>query len=246
MNRQAPIYVINMAKDTARMASMGQQLAAQGLDFERVEAVVGRELTAEQRRTSYSKFWYSLLMGRQPSAAELGCNLSHRMIWKMMLDRGQDWAIIFEDDALLSPEFSNALPLFEKSTEACDVVQFYSLKQPDILKANVPNTPYRLMSYSGANPTATAYGLRASGAKKLLKYRRIIFTNDKWVLGRAFLGVKCGAIFPFPVGMHQTHSALSTIGEGSSAKRQGHIAWRICVLPVLRVVRAVCLKLRDV
>ena len=99
MESQPPIYVINMAKDTARMASMAQQLAAQGLAYERVEAVVGRELDAEQKRDSFSPFWYGLLQGRAVTNAELGCSLSHRKVWQMMIDRAQNWVVIFEDDA---------------------------------------------------------------------------------------------------------------------------------------------------
>jgi glycosyl transferase, family 25 len=246
MTEQPPIYVINMAKDERRMASIAQQLNAQGLAFERVEAVVGRELTAEQKRASFSRFWYGLLQGRKPSDGELGCNLSHRSVWKLMLERGQGWAIIFEDDAVPLSQFASHIEVVESSTRAYDVVQFFSLKQPDLFKFKLPNKPFHLMTYSGANPTATAYLLRASGAKKLLKFKRIIFANDKWVLARTILGVKCGAIFPFMVRMHEHHSALSTISGASADKRQGHIFWRISVLQILRVMRAVVLKLRDV
>ena len=243
MTNHPPIYVINMAQDTQRLASIAAALSAQGLAFERVDGVVGRELSDERKRLSYSPFWYGLLMGRQPSDAELGCNLSHRLVWKMMLDCGQDWAIIFEDDAKPAAEFSKNLEMFEAATRNYDLVHFFSLKQPDVDKIDLPGTPFRLMTYSGANPTATAYGLRASGARKLLKCSRIIFTNDKWVWARALLGLKCVAVFPFPVGMHAALSGQSTIGAG---KRQGHIFWRISVLPILRVVRSVILKFRDV
>lgn len=246
MSSHPPIYVINMAKDTARMASIASLLEAQGLSFERVEAVVGRELSTERRRASFSPFWYYVFMGRAPSDGELGCNLSHRMIWKMMLDSGQEWAIIFEDDAEPSASFAQHVSLFESETRGFDLVHFYSLKHPDLFKYKLSNQSFSMMGYSGANPTATAYALRASGARKLLKFKPIIFANDKWVLARAILGVKCGAIFPFPVGMHKSHSALSTISGTSLAKRQGHVLWRMTILPVLRLVRTLAIKCRDV
>ncbi len=246
MKNQPPIYVINMAKDVERMASMAQQLDAQGLTYERVEAVVGRELSTQQKRASYSKFWYFLFMGRPPTDGELGCNLSHRMVWKMMLERGQQWAVIFEDDAELKASFASNLEVFEETTSAFDLVHFFSLRQPKIFKATSPDKKFKLMAYSGANTLATAYGLRASGAKKLLKYKRIIFTNDKWILARALLGLKCVAVIPFPVGLHEQHSVISTIGDSNIAKRQGRFLWRITMLPILRVVRAALLKIRDV
>ena len=246
MVNQPPIYVINMAKDTARMSSMVQQLEAQGLAFERIEAIVGRELSPQDRRASFSKFWYYLFMGRPPTDGELGCNLSHRLIWKMMLERGQQWAVIFEDDAELGVSFASNLKAFEETTSAYDVVHFYSLGRPRIFKANSPNMKFKLMAYSGANTLATAYGLRASGAKKLLKYKRIIFTNDKWVLARALLGLKCVAVIPFPIGLHVSHSALSTISDAGSTERQSSLLWRATILPILRLVRTVVLQIRDV
>ena len=246
MNAHPPIYVINMAQDVERMVSMAQQLDAQGLRYERVDAIVGRQLSPQQRRASLSKFWYYFFMGRVPSDGELVCTLSHRLVWKMMLDRGQQWAVIFEDDALLSPTFASQFAMFEKATTAYDVVHFFSLNQPSIIKDNYFDQEFRLMAYAGANTTATAYGLRMAGAKKLLKYKPVIFTNDKWVMARALLGVKCIAIIPFPVAMHVSHSVHSTIGDEGSTKRQGALLWRITLLPILRLVRTVVLKIRGI
>lgn len=245
MHVQIPIYVINIAKDTARFASISRQLATQRLQFERVEAVVGKDLSARKKSQSYSPFWYGLFMGRRPSDGELGCNLSHRMVWQMMLERRQDWVIIFEDDAELDTDFAKHLALFESASQDFEVVQFFSLRKPDIFKASMADSKFKLMTYSGPNPTATAYGLRLSGAQKLLKFNRIIFTNDKWVWARALLGLKCAAIYPFPVGMHETLSRQSTIGGTATSKRRGHLLWRLAVLPVLRIVRSAMLKFRG-
>jgi glycosyl transferase, family 25 len=246
MHYQPPIYVINMAKDTARMASMAAQLGAQGLAFERVEAVAGRELSAEQRKAHYSDFWFRLLHGRTATPNELGCTLSHHKAWKLMQDRGQEWAVFFEDDAALAPDFAARLKEFEAATRNFDGVQFHSFRVPDINVSAHDSYAFRVLRFSGPNASAIAYALRTSGVQTLLKHDRVMMNADKWVWARALWGLKMCAIYPFPVTPHEAHSAVSTIGNAQLGSRANSGLWRVAVLPFLRVVRYAMLKLRRV
>jgi glycosyl transferase, family 25 len=233
-----------MAKDTARMASMAQQLSAQGLAFERVEAVVGRELTAEQKRASFSPFWYGLLQGRQITDAELGCSLSHRKIWQMMIDRGQDWAVIFEDDAELLPQFAVQLSTIENETHDFDMVHLYAFREPDILHHGTIDSAFKVMRYSGPHGSTAAYAMRLSGAKKLMSIGKVWTAPDKWTWLSAVTGLRCCGISPYPVKLEEQLSVVSTISN--VADRKNNRLWLIAVLPVLRLVRFSIAKLRGV
>lgn len=228
------------------MASMATQLTAQGLEFERVEAVVGRELTAEQRKDQYSDFWFRIFHGRSATPNELGCTLSHRKAWQIMLNRKQDWAIFFEDDASIDPRFANSLSEFKDATVGYDAVQFHSFRLPDINTSVLSGRLFSVMKFSGPNASAIAYGLRTSGVQKLLRHRRVMMNADKWVWARALWGLKLCAIYPFPVLPHSTHSALSTIGNSNWGSRTSSLVWRVAFLPILRAVRTAALKLRRV
>lgn len=244
MANQPPIYVINMAKDTARMASMAWQLAAQGLAFERVEAVVGRELTAEQKRASYASFWYALLQGRAITDPELGCFLSHRKIYDLMIAREQEWAIIFEDDAELLEGFAQKLFAFDEQTREFDMVQFYAFRDPSKLPHFSKAKEFSVMQYSGPHASAAAYGMRLSGAQKMMQFRKIWTPSDKWLWYSAISGLRCCAIWPYPVKLEETLSADSTIAFANSRQRKSSVLWRATILPILRFIRFSLIKYR--
>ncbi len=228
------------------MASMAQQLAAQGLAFERVEAVVGRELTLEQWRALYSPVWFFLLHGRRATPNELGCTLSHRKAWQIMLERGQEWAVFFEDDAELSRDFGTQLDRYNMATKDFELVQFHSFRIPDVKIEGGQHEQFEVKKFSGTNASAVAYILRLSGARKLLKNSRAKMNADKWVWARALFGLKSCAIYPFPVRPHGELSALSTIGNSQWGSRSNYFLWRVLALPPLRLARVILLKMRNV
>jgi glycosyl transferase family 25 len=237
MNKQPPIYVINMAKDVERMQSMAQQLTAQGLSFERVEAVVGRELTADQKRASYLPFWYGLLQGRAATNNELGCTLSHRKIWQMMIDRNQDWAVIFEDDALLLQQFAAQLFSIEKETKSFDMMHLYAFRDPNITHHTSADGAFKVMKYSGPHGSTAAYALRLAGAKKLLKMEKVWTAPDKWTWLSAITGLRCCGISPYPVLLEEELASVSTIASAQGTARRNNRLWLLIVLPLLRLVR---------
>jgi glycosyl transferase, family 25 len=241
---QPPIYVINMAKDVARMHSMAEQLSAQGLEFERVEAVVGRELTSEKRSSVYSDFWFRIFHGRSATNNELGCTLSHRKIWQIMLDRGEDAAVIFEDDALIRADFGSQLSAYNKATGQFDMVQFFAFRQPSRVD-NVENENFKVGQFGGSHASAVAYLLRNSGAVKMLRQKRVLINADKWVWASALFGLRCCCIMPFPVGLHEDLSAVSTIATQHEIDRRNPIWYRVLFLPLLKICRKAMLVLRG-
>src|SRR5690349_706446 len=100
-----PIYYINLRDRTDRRAFMQGQFAKLGLDAVRVDAVSIASLTSEQL-TLYCDESSSHYL-RPPAAA---CTLSHVKCWEAFLaiPGSPQWALILEDDAVLS----GALPAF--------------------------------------------------------------------------------------------------------------------------------------
>jgi glycosyl transferase, family 25 len=245
MKHQPPIYVINMAKDVARMVSMQQQLQAQGLSFERVEAVVGRELTVEQKKASFSSFWYGLLQGRAATNNEIGCTLSHRKIWQLMIDRGDQWAVIFEDDALLLPQFSGQLLAIEKETQYFDMMHLFAFREPNIFHHKSSDGLFDVMKYSGPHGSTAAYALRLVGAKKLMTMKRVWTAPDKWTWLSAITGLKCCGISPYPVLLEEELAAVSTIASAQGVARRNNRLWLIFVLPILRLLRKSIMEVRG-
>ena len=108
-------FVINLEKDTERMASIDRQLRQLGLVYERISAAYGKDLSVGERREVFSAFRWWCAMGRPVAPAEIGCALSHYNIYRRMTeDESLQYCCILEDDIALSQAFNSTLKEVER------------------------------------------------------------------------------------------------------------------------------------
>lgn len=102
-----PIFVISLADAHERRYRIAEQCADFGLAIEIVDAIDGRaglppEFEAEIDRES------ARVRHRRPlSDGEFACALSHRSVYRRILDDDLPGAIVLEDDAILSSSFAD-------------------------------------------------------------------------------------------------------------------------------------------
>jgi glycosyl transferase family 25 len=98
------LFVISLKKSVHRRAYMQQQLDAQGVSYEILDAVDGSALCEEElayhAQTTFPP--WSSVNTRHLMPAEVGCILSHLAVYRRMIDEGIDWACVLEDDARLT------------------------------------------------------------------------------------------------------------------------------------------------
>ena len=99
-----PIFVMNLKRSQDRWEQAQRQMAGEGLIVERLDAIDGRALSNEELRNQSTR----MAMYLQPRGV-IGCYLSHRKFWQMVVDEGHESAIIFEDDVKLVPDFKEKL-----------------------------------------------------------------------------------------------------------------------------------------
>ena len=99
-----PMFVLNLDRASDRWAQVQKQMSEQGLEVERLSAVDGKKLTDAEMQTHSTKMAAFL----QPRGV-IGCYLSHKKFWQMVVDRNLDSAIIFEDDVRLVDNFKDTL-----------------------------------------------------------------------------------------------------------------------------------------
>ena len=99
-----PMFVLNLDRASDRWAQVQKQMSEQGLEVERLSAVDGKKLTDAEMQTHSTKMAAFL----QPRGV-IGCYLSHKKFWQMVVDRNLDSAIIFEDDVRLVNNFKDTL-----------------------------------------------------------------------------------------------------------------------------------------
>jgi len=96
-------FVINLDKDKERMKFMHNQLLRLGIAYERFPAINGRDYIASsaeyQEEIAIQKTGHALLPG------ELGCALSHKKIYELIVAQKIPYALILEDDVQLPNNF---------------------------------------------------------------------------------------------------------------------------------------------
>lgn len=159
------IIVINLDRDTGRMAHMRRELDRAGLRYERFPALRGDQLSAALAR------YFPVGIGLSPG--EIGCYASHLAIMQRVAagELGSP-QLVLEDDVGLPSDFAAALEaLIATLPESWDIVR---LSYPTKLVARpiaALGGGRHLVRYSRVPTTTGAYLVSASGARKFLAER---------------------------------------------------------------------------
>ena len=95
-------YYINLDRSYARRDWMEAQLSELQLDYERISAVDGTNLSPSEFKSWIDQkrmYWYS---SRRLTPGLVGCFLSHRDAWKKIAAGADRYAVVMEDDILIS------------------------------------------------------------------------------------------------------------------------------------------------
>lgn len=221
------IYLcINLAWAEERRCSIAEQAEQLGIDIQLVEAVAGKDLTPEQRAcydSSLTKRYYNYHL----TDNEIACTLSHRKALETFLASDAQYAVVLEDDAILSPHFREGI---HKLT--------HHLHGWEVAKLNLPSRstrhtrPISLPSGVGCSPHiepvfSTRIGSEAVGfvytrhaAQVLSEGLRRFYLPADSMIGQLILDKQIPTIALRPELVSQVHSGfLSTIESNDSAVR---------------------------
>lgn len=98
------IYCINLKKSKQRYNSVVQQFNAQNININRFEAVNGFKLEKQQLLNKNI-----ISQNLKFNSAVVGCYLSHLKLWSQLKKNNIKYAIIIEDDIILSERFKENL-----------------------------------------------------------------------------------------------------------------------------------------
>lgn len=174
-----PIFVITLDDCHDRQATIAAALGDLGLAFEFVPAVDGRKGLPVEMVQHVDKAAGHAKLGRPITDAECAASLSHASVYRRIVDGNLPHALIFEDDAILTPALSR-------------FVETESYKRADMVILNHLNA--RVMS-RGAEPLfdevqarplavpcfrAAGYSLSTKGAAWLLDKALPIASPPDW------------------------------------------------------------------
>lgn len=179
--------VINLKRVPERMHFQETQLRMLGIEFQRIDAIDAKEITAE----TYTKNAFQ--WQRPLRKSEVACCLSHAAAWKFVLKQKVPYLII-EDDALLSNQTADILSALDSYTDY-DCVNLETRKRSKFVsKKKVPLIDgFEISKLIQDKCGAAAYVLWPSGAAILLDWLNqhgtgladaILSTGPSWKHGQ--------------------------------------------------------------
>ena len=169
-------FVINLAKNTNRLESMCRQLSHFGLEFERIDAVLGVGLSLAEMRRDFCCIRSFFAMMRRLRVGEIGCALSHLSVYRKMIERQMQYALVLEDDITLCESFKEILKvaLANLNADKPMVILLSALSTSDTF--NVPGLQ-RIKKGWGAD----AYLITLPAAKAILHSNYpVVIPADQW------------------------------------------------------------------
>lgn len=224
------VYLVNLDRDTDRFASIDGQLKKLGVEYERVSAVYGKDLSKDEIARCFNSFRWWCAMGRPVAPAEIGCALSHYNIYRRMEAEKIPYCCILEDDIAVSPQFISILQLVRRRLDQ---------KRPQVFLLNDHQNRYAGFSlgihWSRFGGMCTdGYVLTQAAARNLLAANLpIIVPCDTW--GRWVRQGRIELYHAVPAVVRQMQNVFGTstsegrvsVSELSLLRRIGHKVKRI-------------------
>ncbi len=193
---------------------MTSHLAELGIEFEFVEAIDGRTLSPDECARSIDAERARRFLGRALTPPEIGCSLSHRMLYQKQIDEGLEEVVILEDDAVVGPAFLEVINLRHALPADWDLVYFYRGDTRVSFWGSRPVGRWRCVKFGSLAYGAVAYMLRRSGARKLLAHSNPVSLPADCLTGGAIrTGVQLYGIDPPCVRELTRDAAASTMPE---------------------------------
>lgn len=126
MNLNYPIYIINLKKNTDRIARMNILMKKYKLPYNRFEAIYGKNMGDDEIEKYVNPVCSKLLCNN----GEIGCAMSHYTLWKQLCnDDDNENYIIFEDDILeIKTELLNKVCTYiEKENFRFDIINLHCM-----------------------------------------------------------------------------------------------------------------------
>ncbi|MEM9319686.1 MAG: glycosyltransferase family 25 protein [Pseudomonadota bacterium] len=218
-----PVYLINLDKDRARLEAATAELARAGTSWQRIPAVNGRLLSAEEVAAVYDGKANRRYARHPLTGPEIGCYLSHLRAWAAIRASGQPGGVVLEDDIRISGDLPATLRALAADDGTWDIAKLFSFRHDVTLlheRSLAPGlrlgTPYRVPS------TTLAYAIRAEAAHRLLRlsqpFFRPIDEDHKFFWEKRLAIVQ---VDPLPVAMGKQDTSEGTVGEARRSATRG-------------------------
>jgi glycosyl transferase family 25 len=211
------IYVINLERDAERLESVRGNLSALGLAFERVPAVIGKELPDWRGYVDMETYVWRNRQD-EPRPGEVGCYLSHLKAMETFLRTDAPWCVILEDDVEVLPACAEILRALAEKDD-WDLVKLFHFHSGLPVRKRALGAGHHLVSHLGRTTSSAAYVVNRHAAQTLLKTMLPITEQVDHALDRPWeTGLRIRGVRPMPVILAPVAHTTSTIGYQDKGK----------------------------
>lgn len=177
------IFVISLADAADRRAFIADQLRRVGLAFEFVDAIRGKDIYEDPSFYDPKKALHIELRNMTPG--EVGCALSHQKVYDLIVERKLPYALVMEDDAMVSPDLPDALSALEPRIRPNDLIQLercdvYARQGIEPLCKDYKLVRPVMVKY-GSMCQSAGYVVTSEAARKIREINRPVYVPaDSW------------------------------------------------------------------
>ena len=191
-------YVINLQDASKRRENMHADLARLGLEYTRVEAIHGDDLTLPIDEYDEQKF--NILTGKATNKRMVGCYLSHIKALRTFLESTHPYALILEDDAVLPEQISPLLDAVLEQNVHWDLVRLTAEKEGVYLPFSKLPGNHELVYNTRVLKNTAAYLVNRHAAERCVEQMLPMRLPYDVALDREWdFGVRTACVIPFPV-----------------------------------------------
>lgn len=242
MAERIETLIIHLARATARRAQVDGLLAGSPYPAHVISAVEGCMLSAEHTERVLSE--RPLFKPRYPfplNPGELGCFLSHRTAWQLIVDKDLEAGLVLEDDVALLDGFAEAAAFAAEHVSELGYIQFQT-RQILECRSLVKKGNLRILQPAVTPLRTSAQMVSNAAARKLLALtEQIDRPVDTFLQSHWHTGLKPCCVAPSGVEDRTAQSGGSTISTRQPLSEKLGREWKR-----LRYRRSVKRRSKDV
>jgi len=204
--------VINLERSPERFARISAQLTRLRIPFERFAAIEGRAIDPDAA-PCFSRPAYERRHGKEPTPCEIGCYMSHMGAMRRFLESDAEFALILEDDAILSDALPGVLAGLERLSGQWNMSLLYG-NYPGLPQKERIDRHHELAGFLARETGAVAYAVDRKAASVYLDRLLPMSLPFDVDFDRAWdFGIKFRGVVPFPIATGIFPSDIGQIGR---------------------------------
>lgn len=206
-------FIINLKSETLKRQKVTERCNTLGLDYEIIDAVVGKDIQPEViQAVAYHHSKSKITNG------VVGCTLSHLHIYTRIVNEHIPYALIMEDDINIHESVLPIMDSLEKNIQP-EKEEIFLLNTPEAITPLVSRTigeNYKFFRMARASQSP-GYIITKKTAQKLLSFNfPIKYEVDRWMAFRDYCGIKIWTLEQGVIDTYDNDKSESSLEEDRS------------------------------